>query len=211
MPSKLPRRRNGGGLVPASPPSLGQLEPETALILGGAHVLHGATQAAGEVASSALTASGKVLEASITSFGQCFCAYVSVLRERAITQRVLAQEQEITARVVIHEVEKTERVRIWSETVIADAEEETERVRIQAGLVLAAIEDQRKRREAKLAVIQEFMVTHGKWETMLMNALASRGDSMRLDDRALLREHTDLLLRQAMHLRLVIAQLAEKL
>jgi hypothetical protein len=123
MPSKLPRRRDAGDLVPTNQPVVVPMDPRTALILAGAHgavqaggqVGAAAAQAGGQIASAAVTvtATGRVLEASIDSFGQCFCAFMGYMREREITTRVVAQEREITARVVAQEEAATEQVRLW--------------------------------------------------------------------------------------------------
>lgn len=197
MPSKLPRRRDAGDLVPVSPPTVVPLDPRTALMLGGAHVAHGA-----------VTATGRVLEASIQSFSQCFCAFMEYAREREITARVVAQEREITARIEAQEKAATERVRIWSATVIAGAEARTEEVRIQARLVLATIEDRRDQRGSKLEVIQGFMSAYQRWNTMLTEALASRADRMPLDERELLQQHIERLLQRAQEMEHAITSIA---
>lgn len=78
MPSKLPRRRTAGDLIPTSQPSVIPMDARTALILGRAHVAHGTIQAGGQVTAAAVAAAGQVLEASIQSFGQGFCTYHGV-------------------------------------------------------------------------------------------------------------------------------------
>lgn len=208
MPSKLPRPRDAGDLVPSGPPVMPSMDPRTALILGGAHVTHGALQAGAQVTSAAVTAAGRVLEASIESFGQCFCVFMGYLREREITARVVAQEREITARVVAQEQAATERVRLWSSAVIAEAEARTEEVRIQASLVLATIEDRKDQRESKLEVIQGFMSAYQRWNTMLTEALASRADRMPLDERELLQQHIERLLQRAREMEHAITSIA---
>lgn len=208
MPSKLPRRRDAGSLVPATPPTVVPLDPRAALILSGAHVAHGVAQSSALVASAAITATGRVLETSIQSFGNCVTTFMGYMREREITTRVIAQEREITARVIAQEREitarifaqeeaETERVRLWSAAVIAEAEARTEEVRTQAMLVLATIEDKRSRRDAKLKVIQGFMTAYQDWNSMLTKALANRADRMPLDEREILQRHIDTLLERA--------------
>jgi hypothetical protein len=208
MPSKLPRRRDAGNLVPVSPPTVVPLDPRTALILGGAHIAHGTVQAGAQVTAAAITATGRVLEASIQSFGQCFCALMVLLKEKEITARVVAQEREITARVVAQEQAATERVRLRSATVIAEAEARTEEVRIQANLVLAAIEDRKDQRESKLHVIQGFMSAYQRWNAMLTDALASRADRMPMDERELLQQHIERLLQRAREMEYAITSIA---
>ncbi len=208
MPSKLPRRRDAGDLVPTSPPTVVPVDPRTALILGGAHVAHGAIQAGGQVASATITAAGQVLEASIQSFGQCFVAFMGYMREREITARVVAQEREITARVIAQEEAATARLQIWSSTVIAEAEARTEEVRIQATLVLANIEDRKSQRNSKLEVIQGFMAAYQRWNVMLTEALASRADRMPLDERELLQQHIERLLQRAREMEQSITSIA---
>jgi hypothetical protein len=68
MPEKLPRKRDANAA-----PSTGLSVPdvETALILGFAHVTHGATLAAGEVACPKMTAGGHDLDTCINSFWDC--------------------------------------------------------------------------------------------------------------------------------------------
>lgn len=197
MPSKLPRRRDAGDLVPIDQATAFSMDPRTALILGGAHVTHGAIQAAEKVTSAAVTAAGQVLETSIESFGQCFCAFMGYMREREITARVIAHEREITSRIVAQEKEATARVQIWSTAVIAEAEARTEEVRIQATLVLATIDDRKNQRGAKLTVIHGFMSAYQRWNMMLTDALASRADRMPLDEREILQQHIETLLRRA--------------
>lgn len=199
MPSKLPRHRDSGALASVSPPTIVpvDMDPRTALILGGAHLAHGSVQAGAQVTAAAVTAAGKVLESSIQSFGQCFTAFMGYMREREITTRVLAQEREITARIVAQEEAATARVRAWSDAVIAEAEARTEEVKTQARLVLATLEDRKDQRQSKLAVIQGFMSAHQQWNTMLTGALASRADRMPLDERELLQQHIDTLLQRA--------------
>lgn len=183
MPEKLPRKRDAGAAQTSlSIPD----DPRTALILGAAHVTHGATQAAGEVASATVTAAGQVLEASIKTFGECFSSFMVYMKEREITKRVVAQE-----------IAATQRVQIWSYSVIAEAEARTEQVRISASLVLATINDKAKQRDAKLEVIQGFMDAYKDWNKMLTDALASRADRMPLDDRELLQQHIQTLLQRA--------------
>ena len=219
MPSKLPRRRDAGGLVPISQPMLVPIDPRTALILGGAHIAHGSIQAGAQVTSAAVTAAGQVLETSIQSFGQCFCAFMGYMREREITARVLAQEREITARVLAQEREitarvvaqeeaATARVQAWSAAVIAEAEARTEEVRIQASLVLATIQDRKNQRESKLTVIQGFMSAYQRWNVMLTGALASRADRMPLDERELLQHHIETLLQRAREMEHAITSIA---
>ena len=219
MPSKLPRRRDAGELVPASRSGTGPMEPQTALILGGAHVVHGAIQANAHVTAAMVIASGQVLETSIQSFGQCFCAFMGYMREREITVRVVAQEQEITARVVAQEREitarvvvqeraATARVQAWSAAVIAEAEARTEEVKSQANLVLAAIQDRRSQRESKLVVVQGFMSAYQRWNVMLTDALASRADRMPLDERELLQQHIETLLQRAREMEHAITTIA---
>jgi len=219
MPSKLPRRRDAGDLVPASPLSLVPMDPRSALILGGAHVAHGTIQAGAQVTAAAVTAAGQVLETSIQSFGQCFCAFMGYMREREITARVIAQEREITARVVAQEREitarvvaqetaATARVQAWSTAVIAEAEARTEEVRIQANLVLAAIEDRKSQRESKLVVVQGFMIAYQRWNVMLTDALASRADRMPLDERELLQQHIETLLQRSREMERAITTIA---
>ena len=208
MPSKLPRRRDAGGLVPISQPMLVPIDPRTALILGGAHIAHGSIQAGAQVTSAAVTAAGQVLETSIQSFGQCFCAFMGYMREREITARVLAQEREITARVVAQEEAATARVQAWSAAVIAEAEARTEEVRIQASLVLATIQDRKNQRESKLTVIQGFMSAYQRWNVMLTDALASRADRMPLDERKLLQHHIETLLQRAREMEHAITSIA---
>ena len=178
MPSKLPRRRDAGNIVPISPQAVASMDPRTALILGGAHVVHGTVQAGAEVTAAAVTATGRALEASIQSFSQCFCTFMGYLREREITAHVVAQEREITTRVVAQEQAATERVRLWSAAVIAEAEARTEEVRIQASLVLATIEERKEQRDSRLEVIRGFMNSYQRWNTMLTEALASRAHRM---------------------------------
>jgi hypothetical protein len=197
MPSKLPRRRDAVDLVPISQPTVIPVDPRTALILGGAHVVHGTIQAGAQFTSVAATVAGQVLETSIQSFGQCFCAFMGYMREREITVRVVAQEREITARVVAQEEATTARMQAWSAAVIAEAEARTEEVRIQATLVLATIEDSKNQRESKLTVIHGFMSAYQRWNAMLTDALASRADRMPLDERELLQQHIETLLRRA--------------
>ncbi|MFO0819270.1 MAG: hypothetical protein U1A77_15085 [Pirellulales bacterium] len=210
MPSKLPRRRDAGELVPTSLPTVvpGDLDPRTALILGGAHVAHGAIQVGGQVASATVTAAGQVLEASIHSFGQCFVAFMGYMREREVTARVVAQEREITARVIAQEDAATARLQIWSSTVIAQAEARTEEVRIQATLVLASIEERKGQRTSKLEVIQGFMAAYQRWNVMLTEALASRADRMPLDERELLQQHIERLLQRAREMEKSITSIA---
>jgi hypothetical protein len=210
MPSKLPRRRDVGDLVPTSPPTvvLVDLDPRSALILGGAHVANGAIQAGGQVTSATVTAAGKVLEASIQSFGQCFVAFMGYMREREITARVVTQEREITARVIVQEEAAKARLQIWSSTVIAEAEAKTEEVRIQASLVLAKIEDRKSQRTSKLEVIQGFMAAYQLWNVMLTKALASRADRMPLDERELLQQHIERLLQRAREMEQSITSIA---
>ena len=208
MPSKLPRRRDAGGLVPISQPMLVPIDPRTALILGGAHIAHGSIQAGAQVTSAAVTAAGQVLETSIQSFGQCFCAFMGYMREREITARVLAQEREITARVVAQEEAATARVQAWSAAVIAEAEARTEEVRIQASLVLATIQDRKNQRESKLTVIHGFMSAYQRWNVMLTDALASRADRMPLDERKLLQHHIETLLQRAREMEHAITSIA---
>lgn len=184
------------------------MDPRTALILGGAHVAHGAIQAGAQVTSAAVTAGGQVLEASIQSFGQCFCAFMGYMREREITARVVAQEREITARVVAQEAAATARVQAWSAAVIAEAEARTEEVRIQATLVLATIEDRKDQRESKLVVIHGFMSAYQRWNVMLTDALASRADRMPLDERELLQQHIEALLQRAREMEHAITSIA---
>lgn len=208
MPSKLPRRRNAGDLVPASSPPNVPMDPRTALILGGAHVAHGTIQAGAQVTSAAVTAAGQVLKASIQSFGQCFCAFMGYMQEREITARVVAQEREMTARVVAQEEAATARVQAWSAAVIAEAEARTEEVRIQATLVLATIEDRRDQRGSKLEVIQGFMNAYQRWNVMLTDALVSRANRMPLDERELLQQHIEALLQRAREMEHAITSIA---
>ena len=204
MPSKLPRRRDAGDLVPISQHKMVPMDPRTALIVGGAHVTHGTIQAGAQVTSAAV----QVLEASIQSFGQCFCAFMGYMREREITVRVVAQEREITARVVAQEEAATARVQAWSATVIAEAEARTEEVRIQATLVLATIEDRKNQRESKLTVIHGFMSAYQRWNVMLTDALARRADRMPLGERELLQLHIETLLRRAREMEHSITSIA---
>ena len=178
MPEKLPRKRDAN----SAPPSLSVPDAHTAMVLGAAHVAHGATQATGEVAAAA----GKVLETSINTFGECFHSFMGYMKEREITQRVIAQE-----------AAATQRVQLWSDTVIAEAQEQTEQVRIAASLVLARINDKAEQREAKLQVVQGFMDAYRDWNKMLTEALASRADRMPLDERELLQQHIQTLLQRA--------------
>lgn len=208
MPSKLPRRRAAGDLVPTSPPNVIPMEPRTALILGGAHLAHGTIQAGAQVTSAAVTAAGKVLETSIQSFGQCFCAFMGYMREREITARVVAQEREITARVVAQETAATARVQAWSAAVIAEAEARTEEIRIQVTLVLAVVEDRKNQRESKLEVIQGFMSAYQRWNAMLTDALTSRANRMPLDERELLQQHIEQLLQRAREMEHAITSIA---
>ncbi len=197
MPSKLPRRRDAGDLVPAIPPTVAPMDPQTALILGGAHVAHGTIQAGGQVASAAMTAAGRVLEGAIQTFGQCFCAFMDYMKEREITARVVAQEMAATARV-----------QAWSAAVIAEAEARTEEIRIQASLVLATIEDRQQRRDSKLEVIQGFMTAYHRWNVLLTDALTSRADRMPLDERELLQQHIETLLQRAREMEHAITSIA---
>jgi hypothetical protein len=194
MPEKLPRKRDANAA-----PSIGLTVPdaETALVLGFAHVTHGATLAAGEAASATVTAAGQVLGTSIKTFGECFTSFMGYMKEREITKRVVAQE-----------MAATHRVQIWSHTVIAEAEERTEQVRISASLVLASINDKAKQRDAKLEVIQGFMVAYKDWNKMLTTALASRADRMPLDERELLQQHIQTLLQRAREMENCITTIA---
>jgi len=202
-----------GELAPISPPAIVpvEMDPRTALILGGAHVAHGLIQANAQVTAAAVTAAGRVLESSIQSFGQCFSAFMGYMREREITARVVAQEREITARVVAVEEGATARVRAWSEAVIAQAEARTEEVRIQARLVLATLQDRKDQRDGKLAAINGFMSAYQGWNAMLTDALASRADRMPLDQRELLQQHIDTLLQRARDLEQAITSIAKTL
>jgi len=208
MPSKLPRRRAAGDLVPTSQPLVIPMDARTALILGGAHVAHGMIQGGAQVTSAAVTSAGQVLEASIQSFGQCFCAFMGYMREREITARVVAQEREITARVVAQEQAATARMQAWSSAVIAEAEARTEEVKIQATLVLATIEDCKNQRDSKLTVIHGFMTAYQSWNVMLTDALASRADRMPLDERELLQQHIERLLQRAREMEHSITSIA---
>ncbi len=215
MPSKLPRRRNAGGLVPAGASAGFPTDPRAALILGGAHVAHGGIQAGGQIAGAA----AQTLGHSIQSFERCFGAFLGYLREREITDRLIAQEREITARIIAQEREitarivaqaeaATERVRLWSAAMIADAEARTSEVRTQARLVLAAIEDGQSRRASKLEVIQGFMKAYERWNAMLVQALASRADRMPLHEREILQQHIDRLLQRAREMEVAITSVA---
>jgi hypothetical protein len=208
MPRKLPRRSDAGDLAPIIQPTLVPLNPQTAFILGGAHVTHGAIQAGAQVTSAAVTAAGRVLEASIQSFGECFCAFMGYMQEREITARVVAQEREITARVIAQEEAATARMQAWSTAMIAEAQAKTEEVRTQATLVLATIEDRKGQRESKLTVIHGFMSAYQRWNAMLTDALASRADRMPLDERELLQQHIETLLRRAREMEHAIASIA---
>lgn len=193
MPEKLPRKRDAN----APPPNLTVPDAQTAFVLGAAHVTHGATQAAGEVTSATMTAAGQVLETSIKKFGECFSSFMIYMKEREITQRVITQEKEITRRVIAQEEAATQRMQIWSHAIITEAEERTKQVRISASLVLATISDKAKQRDAKLEVIQGFMIAYKDWNAMLTAALASRADRMPLDERELLQQHIQALLQRA--------------
>jgi hypothetical protein len=182
MPEKLPRKRVAG----TGSYSLSVPDAQTALILGAAHVTHGAARAAGDVAATTVNSAGQVLQASIRTFGECFSSFM-----------IYMQEREITKQVIIHEMAETRRVEIWSETVIAEAQERTEQVKISASLVLAAIHDRAQERSAKLEVIRGFMDSYKEWNAMLTKALASRADRMPMNERELLQQHIGSLLQRA--------------
>ena len=63
MPSKLPRRREADDLAPSYLPTPASIDSRAALLLGGAHIVHGTVQAGAQVTEAAVTATGRVLEA----------------------------------------------------------------------------------------------------------------------------------------------------
>lgn len=185
MPEKLPRQRKAA----APPANVTVPDVKTALVLGAAHVAHGAIQA-----------TAQTLEASIKTFGECFDSLMGYMKEREATRRVIAQEKAAT-----------ERMQIWSDTVIAEAQEQTEQVRISASLVLASINDKAKGRDAKLEVVRGFMASYQEWNKMLTEALASRADRMPLDERELLQQHIKMLLQRSREMENSITSIATTL